>query len=85
MVLNAKITSKGQITIPIEIRRLLNVDTGDQISFNVNDHGIIMDKLNRPLTIQERFTDYDISKSNNSLKMSMEEVDTSGDVGMEQL
>lgn len=85
MVLNAKITSKGQITIPIEIRRLLDVDTGDQISFNVNDHGIVVDKLDRPLTIQERFADYDTSKSNKNLKTSMKEFDTGGDVGKEQL
>ena len=33
-MIEAKLTSKGQITIPIEIRRLLDIDTGDSISFN---------------------------------------------------
>ena len=29
----ATLTSKGQITIPVEIRRLLNVQTGDRVEF----------------------------------------------------
>ncbi|MBA2377413.1 MAG: AbrB/MazE/SpoVT family DNA-binding domain-containing protein [Rubrobacter sp.] len=31
----AKVTSKGQITIPAEIRRFLGVDAGDAVSFTV--------------------------------------------------
>ena len=30
----AKITSKGQITIPVEIRKALGVGTGDYLEFN---------------------------------------------------
>ena len=33
----AKITSKGQITIPIVIRRLLNVSDGDKVAFIEQD------------------------------------------------
>jgi antitoxin PrlF len=84
MSLSAKLTSKGQITIPIEIRRALGVETGDQISFTINEHGIVMDKLNRPLTIQERFADYDINKST-KLKESMKEFDSGDDVGEEDI
>jgi antitoxin PrlF len=29
----ATLTSKGQITIPAEVRRVLNVDTGDRVEF----------------------------------------------------
>jgi antitoxin PrlF len=32
----AKITSKGQITIPLEIRRFLGVDAGDSLEFQTN-------------------------------------------------
>ena len=39
-MIKAKLTSKGQITIPIEIRRLLDVKEGDQISFTINEYGI---------------------------------------------
>ena len=37
----AKITSKGQITIPIEIRTLLNLHSGDKVNFIVDDSGQI--------------------------------------------
>lgn len=33
----AKVTSKGQITIPIEIRHALSVAPGDRVSFSVED------------------------------------------------
>ena len=29
----ATLTSKGQITIPADVRRLLNVQTGDRVEF----------------------------------------------------
>lgn len=35
----AKITSKGQITIPREIRELLNLSAGDSISFITDKQG----------------------------------------------
>ena len=37
----AKITSKGQITLPKAIRQYLNVDTGDSIEFFIDDNGIV--------------------------------------------
>jgi len=36
----AKITSKGQITLPVEIRRSLGVKTGDKIRFVKQENGI---------------------------------------------
>ncbi|WP_067725875.1 AbrB/MazE/SpoVT family DNA-binding domain-containing protein [Oceanobacillus damuensis] len=80
----AKLTSKGQITIPIEIRRMLELDTGDQVSFTINENGIFLDKLKRPLTIQERFAHYDISKTNKEVSESMKEIDMGNDVGEEE-
>jgi len=35
----AKITSKGQITIPREIRTLLDLQSGDKINFIIDDSG----------------------------------------------
>ena len=32
----AKLTSKGQVTIPKKIRNILNVDTGDNLMFMFN-------------------------------------------------
>ena len=34
---NAKVTSKGQIKIPKDVRKVLGVDSGDRISFIVNN------------------------------------------------
>ena len=36
----AKVTSKGQITIPIEIRRQLGVKPGDKVRFERSKQGI---------------------------------------------
>ena len=83
-MIEAKLTSKGQITIPIEIRRLLNLYAGDHVSFAISEHGIIIDKINRPLTIEERFANYDIRKANKEISKSMKEMDTGNNVGEEE-
>jgi AbrB family looped-hinge helix DNA binding protein len=38
----AKVTSAGQITVPVEIRRLLKLRAGDKILFTQNDAGEIV-------------------------------------------
>jgi antitoxin PrlF len=38
----AKITSKGQITIPAETRRALGVKPGDKLAFQSTPHGIVV-------------------------------------------
>jgi antitoxin PrlF len=35
----AKVTSKGQVTIPNEVRKALNLKPGDRIDFFQNQHG----------------------------------------------
>lgn len=35
MEASAKVTSKGQVTIPVEVRRALGIEEGDQIVFEV--------------------------------------------------
>lgn len=35
----AKVTSKGQITIPADVRRAIGVDAGDKILFVLTDDG----------------------------------------------
>lgn len=39
---SAKLTSKGQITLPREVRELLAVDTGDRVDFVVRPSGEIV-------------------------------------------
>ena len=38
----AKVMSKGQITLPLEIRKLLGLKTGDKVSFIVNGDNVII-------------------------------------------
>ena len=38
----AKLSQNGQITVPVEIRRLLGLKTGDKILFIQNDSGDIV-------------------------------------------
>lgn len=38
----AKLTTKGQVTIPLAIRRALDVDTGDQIVFDIDKNGNVI-------------------------------------------
>ena len=40
-MLTAKLTAKGQITIPKEIRVKLAVKPGDRLAFEVNDQGAL--------------------------------------------
>jgi antitoxin PrlF len=49
----ATVTSKGQITIPVEIRRSLKLHPGDQIVFKTDDdHATIR---RSPYTLEESF------------------------------
>ncbi len=50
----AKITSKGQITVPREVRRLLGVRAGDRLLFESDEKGIRI----RPVHRQSAFAKY---------------------------
>ena len=38
---SATITTKGQVTIPKEIREHLNLDTGSKVEFVIDEQGIV--------------------------------------------
>ena len=42
MVVTAKITSKGQITLPKEVRKLLKVDAGAVVVFEKEDDKVVL-------------------------------------------
>ncbi|MCD7804067.1 MAG: AbrB/MazE/SpoVT family DNA-binding domain-containing protein [Oscillospiraceae bacterium] len=54
----AKITSKGQITIPIEIRRFLGVKDGDKVMFVQDGNKVVMmnASLNALMDLQSAFS-----------------------------
>jgi len=45
------ITSKGQVTIPVEVRRYLGLGTNDKITFVIGDEGDVILKSPRYSTI----------------------------------
>ena len=44
-MLTAKITSKGQITLPLKIRQRLGVQSGETISFEEAQEGFLVKKV----------------------------------------
>ena len=46
-MVRARITSKGQLTIPIEIRKRYGLDTGDEVDFIAEERGPYMVPLKR--------------------------------------
>lgn len=51
MAIESKITSKGQTTIPAEIRERLNLQAGDRIAFIKMEQGYLIVPRNRPVDI----------------------------------
>jgi AbrB family looped-hinge helix DNA binding protein len=50
----ARITSKGQITVPRDIRRALGVRSGDSLLFESDRRGVRV----RPVKVESRFEKY---------------------------
>jgi len=54
MKMQAKVTSKGQITVPVKVRRALGVQAGDQLLFEKDGDGFRM----RPVKTKSPFAKY---------------------------
>jgi len=68
---SAKITSKGQITLPKEVRERLNVDSGDNVIFFVNNRGeIVVDGVSGDVRDLKGFL-----KRPGQKRLSLEEMD----------
>ncbi|MCU1304741.1 MAG: hypothetical protein JWQ87_5025 [Candidatus Sulfotelmatobacter sp.] len=50
----ATITSKGQITVPLEVRKILGVRAGDKLMFEDDETGVRV----RPVRSQSTFSKY---------------------------
>lgn len=49
----ATVTSKGQITIPISIRKLLNLDRGDKVILEENNGKVVMINASKHLDMSK--------------------------------
>lgn len=49
----AKVTSKGQITIPSEIRKKLGISYGDEVDFKIVDGDVVLESVAKPIDIEE--------------------------------
>lgn len=47
------VTTKGQVTIPAEVRRLLEVKPGDQVVFRVNEGAVELEPVS--VTLEDAF------------------------------
>ena len=61
---SAKVTSKGQVTIPKQIRDLLNLESGDKLIFNINKNGTVelINKENCDINVKDKDKKVNISK-----------------------
>jgi antitoxin PrlF len=57
----ARITSKGQVTVPIEIRRELGVHEGDALTFRCRDGVVTVTSARKP-TLVELLAGFDPAK-----------------------
>lgn len=76
MLLEAKVTNQGQVTIPIAIRRRFNISNGGTIAFNQQGDQVFIEVPKRHRAIEERFENYDVETNQSELQTFMKEVDT---------
>ncbi|GAV24460.1 Transcriptional regulator, AbrB family [Carboxydothermus islandicus] len=73
-MLRAKLTSKGQITIPVAVRRKFNLQPGDELIFDFDNKGEIKVKPLKKKTLTELFATLKTNKPYSSKSEVREEV-----------
>jgi len=73
-MLRAKLTSKGQITIPVAVRRKFNLQPGDELIFDFDNKGEIKVKPLKKKTLTELFATLKTNKPYLSKSEVREEV-----------
>ena len=69
----AKITAKGQVTIPLVVRRRLGVGPGDEIEFQETENGVLVTKR-VPTSPFEKYVGYLKKKRGQNPDKIMEEL-----------
>ena len=81
---DATVTSKGQVTIPKEIRDRLGLEAGQEIEFHIRDDGSVEVRPKRPAlerlrdvraSIADRAADVDVEAIRRESKRAWEAVD----------
>lgn len=69
---DARVMPKGQVTIPIKIRRALGVESGDRVTFIVDENGVHV--VNSAIYALERFQEQMKGKAEEAGFQSEEDV-----------
>lgn len=67
----ATVSSKGQITIPNDVRRKFGLEKGDKVLFFSTEHGIVVKKMEIP-TVEE--FEKMVEESDKKTDLSLEEI-----------
>jgi AbrB family looped-hinge helix DNA binding protein len=57
-MLRARLTSKGQITIPVTVRRMLNLQPGDELLLDVSPEGEVKVKSFKRKRLTELYASF---------------------------
>lgn len=71
---SSTLTSKGQLTVPVELRRALDLHPGDRVVFESIDHKILISKKKQDIT--QAFGMYRVNK-----KISLQDIQKAIDKG----
>jgi AbrB family looped-hinge helix DNA binding protein len=69
-----RLTSKGQVTIPIEVREEFGLRPGDEIEFVLDEHGLHVVKSDKQPSRGRRIVEQLRGKGNANLEMSTDEI-----------
>lgn len=54
-MLRARVTSKGQVTVPLDVRRKLDLQPGDELIFEINSQGELKVKIIKRKKLSELY------------------------------
>ena len=58
-----KVTSKGQVTLPVEIRRQLNIEPGDRVEVEIVEEEEARLKISKPPSLEDLYGVLETDKS----------------------
>ena len=74
----ASLDSKGRITLPKDVRKTLNMDTGDRLMVRVLGSKVILEKIDNPFEVLEcllKNITFDLRMRERTEKLALEEAE----------